>query len=221
MLGFTGLWFLTHGCKWSSSYCTSSTWIYGSTGNWFETVCSCGEKMGSWTSGHHMFILSIFRLLLINPLPDLNMCFDWQSRAHPREIMTEVLKALRELNVCWKKIGHYNMKCRYFSGISDHAESMFNDSPHANHSVSDESAIVESDNVSGKESSTIKFEIQVSSHALRFYIVARISCVPQFDALGKVMKCGLRSVDKYIYVNQFTVCLILLVQVMSLFEFYE
>ncbi|CAL9196629.1 unnamed protein product [Musa hybrid cultivar] len=84
-----------------------------------------------------------------------------QSRAHPREIMTEVLKALRELNVCWKKIGHYNMKCRYFSGISDHAESMFNDSLHANDSVSDESAIVESDNVSGKEFSTIKFEIQL------------------------------------------------------------
>nr|AGE44293.1 SNF1-related protein kinase catalytic subunit alpha KIN10-2 [Musa AB Group] len=84
-----------------------------------------------------------------------------QSRAHPREIMTEVLKALRELNVCWKKIGHYNMKCRYFSGISDHAESMSNDSPHANHSVSDESAIVVSDNVSGRESSTIKFEIQL------------------------------------------------------------
>ncbi|KAJ0905567.1 putative non-specific serine/threonine protein kinase [Helianthus annuus] len=30
-------------------------------------------------------------------------------RAHPREIMTEVLKALQELNVCWKKISHYNM----------------------------------------------------------------------------------------------------------------
>ncbi|GFY82963.1 SNF1 kinase homolog 10 [Actinidia rufa] len=36
-----------------------------------------------------------------------------QSQAHPREIMTEVLKALQELNVCWKKIGHYNMKCRW------------------------------------------------------------------------------------------------------------
>lgn len=36
-----------------------------------------------------------------------------QSRAHPREIMTEVLKALQELAVCWKKIGQYNMKCRW------------------------------------------------------------------------------------------------------------
>ncbi|GKE67337.1 SNF1-related protein kinase catalytic subunit alpha KIN10-like protein, partial [Tanacetum coccineum] len=33
-----------------------------------------------------------------------------------REIMIEVLKALQELNVCWKKIGHYNMKCRWDPG---------------------------------------------------------------------------------------------------------
>ncbi|GJS85896.1 monocopper oxidase-like protein SKU5 [Tanacetum coccineum] len=39
-----------------------------------------------------------------------------KSRAHPREIMTEVLKALQELNVCWKKMGHYNMKCRWDPG---------------------------------------------------------------------------------------------------------
>ncbi|XP_042397569.1 SNF1-related protein kinase catalytic subunit alpha KIN10-like isoform X2 [Zingiber officinale] len=35
------------------------------------------------------------------------------SRAHPREIMTEVLKALRDLNVSWKNIGNYNIKCLY------------------------------------------------------------------------------------------------------------
>eukprot|EP00252_Welwitschia_mirabilis_P013557 TRINITY_DN297_c0_g1_i1.p1 TRINITY_DN297_c0_g1~~TRINITY_DN297_c0_g1_i1.p1 ORF type:complete len:513 (-),score=94.00 TRINITY_DN297_c0_g1_i1:271-1809(-) len=37
-----------------------------------------------------------------------------QSRAHPRDIMGEVLKALEALHVGWKKIGHYNMKCRWF-----------------------------------------------------------------------------------------------------------
>lgn len=68
--------------------------------------------------------------------------------------MTEVLKALQELNVRWKRIGHYNMKCCYIPGFSDHAESMLNNSPHANHSFSDECAIVESDNI-------VKFEIQV------------------------------------------------------------
>ncbi|WOL13397.1 SNF1-related protein kinase catalytic subunit alpha KIN10-3 [Canna indica] len=84
-----------------------------------------------------------------------------QSRAHPREIMTEVLKALQELNVCWKKIGHYNMKCRFIPGFSDHAEGMLNNSLHANNSFSDESSIVESDDVDGKETIIIKFEIQL------------------------------------------------------------
>ncbi|KAG6509180.1 hypothetical protein ZIOFF_034571 [Zingiber officinale] len=41
-----------------------------------------------------------------------------QTRAH-REIMTEVLKALRDLNVSWKKNGHYNIKCRYLTGRAD------------------------------------------------------------------------------------------------------
>ncbi|RZS04181.1 hypothetical protein BHM03_00034474 [Ensete ventricosum] len=70
--------------------------------------------------------------------------------------------SLQELNVSWKKIGHYNLKCRYTSGISDHAESMLDNSLHANHSFSDESAIVESDDVAGKESSIVKFEIQIT-----------------------------------------------------------
>lgn len=86
--------------------------------------------------------------------------------------MTEVLKALQELNVCWKKIGHYNLKCRFIPGISDHAESMLDNSRHANHSFSDDSAIVESFNndVAGKESSTVKFEIQVSHFSLIFQV---------------------------------------------------
>nr|QSH71639.1 SNF1-related protein kinase [Hedychium coronarium] len=82
-----------------------------------------------------------------------------QSRAHPREIMIEVLKALQDLNVCWKKIGHYNMKCRYFPGFPT-TESMLNNSPRSNHSFIDESAIVEADEA-GRESAVVKFEIQL------------------------------------------------------------
>ncbi|KAJ7519019.1 hypothetical protein O6H91_20G019600 [Diphasiastrum complanatum] len=40
-----------------------------------------------------------------------------QSRSHPREIMTEVLKALQELDIAWKKLGHYNVKCLWFSPL--------------------------------------------------------------------------------------------------------
>ncbi|XP_052155621.1 serine/threonine protein kinase OSK1 [Oryza glaberrima] len=78
-----------------------------------------------------------------------------QSRAHPREIITEVLKALQELNVCWKKIGHYNMKCRWSPGFPSH-ESMM----HNNHGFGAESAIIETDE-SEKSTHTVKFEIQL------------------------------------------------------------
>uniref|UniRef100_A0A9I9DQS5 transketolase n=1 Tax=Cucumis melo TaxID=3656 RepID=A0A9I9DQS5_CUCME len=82
-----------------------------------------------------------------------------QSRAHPREIMTEVLKALRELNVAWKKIGHYNMKCRWLPGIPGHHEGMINNPVHSNHYFGDESTIIENDGVV-KSPNVIKFEVQ-------------------------------------------------------------
>lgn len=82
----------------------------------------------------------------------------WQSRAQPRQIMTEVLKALQELNVCWKKIGHYNMKCRWIPGIPGHHEGMVNNPVHSNHFFGDEPAIVENDGVSRN---VVKFEVQV------------------------------------------------------------
>ncbi|KAK7394459.1 hypothetical protein VNO78_14987 [Psophocarpus tetragonolobus] len=82
-----------------------------------------------------------------------------QSRAHPREIMTEVLKALQELNVCWKKIGHYNMKCRWVAGIPGHHEGMVNNNVHSNHYFGDDSNIIENDAIS--TSNVVKFEVQL------------------------------------------------------------
>ncbi|KDP27185.1 hypothetical protein JCGZ_19884 [Jatropha curcas] len=82
-----------------------------------------------------------------------------QSRAHPREIMTEVLKALQELNVCWKKIGHYNMKCRWIPGIPGHHEGIVNDPVH-NNFFGDESSIIENDGVI-KSPNVVKFEVQL------------------------------------------------------------
>ncbi|KAK4833849.1 hypothetical protein QYF36_012316 [Acer negundo] len=83
-----------------------------------------------------------------------------QSRAHPREIMTEVLKALQELNVGWKKIGHYNMKCRWIPGIPGHHEGMANNPVHSNHYFGDESTIIENDGAI-KSPNVVKFEVQL------------------------------------------------------------
>ncbi|KAL5149994.1 SNF1-related protein kinase catalytic subunit alpha KIN10 [Glycine soja] len=82
-----------------------------------------------------------------------------QSRAQPREIMTEVLKALQELNVCWKKIGHYNMKCRWVAGTAGHHEGMINNSLHSNHYFGNDSGIIENEAVS--KSNVVKFEVQL------------------------------------------------------------
>ncbi|ONK79804.1 uncharacterized protein A4U43_C01F10240 [Asparagus officinalis] len=84
-----------------------------------------------------------------------------QSRAHPREIMTEVLKALQDLNVCWKKIGHYNMKCRWLPACNGNSNGMLNSPMHANHGFGDESTIVESDDAIGKSANAVKFEVQL------------------------------------------------------------
>ncbi|KAA8530399.1 hypothetical protein F0562_005108 [Nyssa sinensis] len=83
-----------------------------------------------------------------------------QSRAHPREIMTEVLKALQELNVCWKKVGHYNMKCRWIPGSPGHHEGMINNPMHSNHYFGDEPTIIENDGVT-RSPNVVKFEVQL------------------------------------------------------------
>ncbi|KAL9391817.1 hypothetical protein Peur_015737 [Populus x canadensis] len=83
-----------------------------------------------------------------------------QSRAHPREIMTEVLKALQELNVSWKKIGQYNMKCRWIPGTPGHHEGMVNDPVHTNHFFGDEPTIIENDGVTNSPN-VVKFEVQL------------------------------------------------------------
>ena len=77
--------------------------------------------------------------------------------------MNEVLKALQELNVCWKKIGHYNMKCRWVPGFSDGQNTMGNDQIH----FRDESSIIE-DDCAMTSLTVIKFELQVTPTSLIF-----------------------------------------------------
>lgn len=70
--------------------------------------------------------------------------------------MTEVLKALQELKVYWKKIGHYNMKCRWAPG---HREG---NSMHGTNYFGDESAIVENE-ANTATPNVVKFEVQVTN----------------------------------------------------------
>jgi 5'-AMP-activated protein kinase catalytic alpha subunit len=104
-----------------------------------------------------------------------------QSHAHPREIMNEVLKALQELNVCWKKIGHYNMKCRWVPGLADGQNTMVNNQLH----FRDESSIIE-DDCAMTSPTVIKFELQVTINShIHLY---------QQHSLEKINNCLVRFV---------------------------
>ncbi|XP_068662712.1 SNF1-related protein kinase catalytic subunit alpha KIN10-like isoform X2 [Aristolochia californica] len=74
-----------------------------------------------------------------------------QSQAPPCEIMTEVLKALQSLNVCWKKIGHYTMKCKWLRQIPLHNGQI----------LKDEAAVFEDSKPCILSNTTVKFEIQL------------------------------------------------------------
>ena len=73
--------------------------------------------------------------------------------------MTEVLKALQELNVYWKKIGHYNMKCRWSPPGFPGQENM----NHTNYNFSAEP--IETDDL-GDKLNLIKFELQVNCKSI-------------------------------------------------------
>ncbi|KAI8543303.1 hypothetical protein RHMOL_Rhmol08G0206100 [Rhododendron molle] len=79
-----------------------------------------------------------------------------QSPAPPREIMTQVLLALQAMNVCWKKIGHYNIKCRWFH-VFHNPEGMNNHHSPDSDYITDESAIIHDD---FRAQSVVKFEMQ-------------------------------------------------------------
>jgi hypothetical protein len=70
--------------------------------------------------------------------------------------MIEVLKSLEELNVCWKKNGHYNMKCMWCPGFPQVSDML-----DANHNFVDDSTIMDNGDVNGRLPIGIKFEIQV------------------------------------------------------------
>lgn len=99
-----------------------------------------------------------------------------QSRAHPHEIMIVVLRALQELTVCWKKIGDYNMKCRWIPGtLEPHKGKAMavNDHPVHNSDLLAQPSIVEKDAIMNPPN-VVKFEVQVNALIL---LVFAFKCI--------------------------------------------
>lgn len=82
-----------------------------------------------------------------------------QTTAQPRHIMNQVLGVLQELNVRWKKIGHYNMKCLWLHTVRG------SDSLGTNH-VNDLNYLANDTTMTAnaiQPQITVKFEMQVFS----------------------------------------------------------
>ncbi|XP_073270565.1 SNF1-related protein kinase catalytic subunit alpha KIN10-like isoform X2 [Primulina huaijiensis] len=80
-----------------------------------------------------------------------------QSPAHPREIMTQILGALQGLNVRWKKVGLYNMKCILVHTLQDSKNTATNN--HVNNHYIDNVTSVNANVLMPQ--SVVKFEIQL------------------------------------------------------------
>lgn len=80
----------------------------------------------------------------------------FQFGLQPHHIMVEVLNALRQLNVCWKKIGHYNIKCMWSQG--GQVQDLTKNCQHNGLHLGNEPATIQTNEVS---QNTVKFELQV------------------------------------------------------------
>ncbi|XP_071692526.1 SNF1-related protein kinase catalytic subunit alpha KIN10-like isoform X2 [Rutidosis leptorrhynchoides] len=79
-----------------------------------------------------------------------------QIPANPRDIMTRVLQLLRDLNVCWKKIGVYNIKCRWVYSAVQAEPITTQQQLYENHYINSE---ITSNDI--RTQNVVKFEIQV------------------------------------------------------------
>ncbi|KAG8372175.1 hypothetical protein BUALT_Bualt12G0039100 [Buddleja alternifolia] len=80
-----------------------------------------------------------------------NWTLGFKSQASPRETMSGVLNVFRSLNVKWKRIGHYNMKCLWLP-------------PPSRYSISTTEIPIRS-------SDAVKFEVQLYKASAEFYVL--------------------------------------------------
>lgn len=95
----------------------------------------------------------------------------FQSTAHPHEIMKEVVAALCELRVCWKNIGHYNMRCKWQAGSRGNSGYFVSNPLHFDHRSNNDFVIVEKNNGPANQFNVVKFEIQLYKTADEKYLL--------------------------------------------------
>lgn len=105
-------------------------------------------------------MLSCSSVLAIN---DIKFCP--QSTASPHDTMIDVLKVFESLNVRWKKIGNYNMRCLLLSQFSTYSKpATVMDGPPIKDIYGNELIITRLSSKTLKSHDAVKFEIQVISY---------------------------------------------------------
>lgn len=104
----------------------------------------------NWTLGFKVTLVTEV-VILFYQVSKLIAFSDNQSQASPHETMLDVLKVFHNLNVRWKKIGHYNMKCLWLPPLSRYP--------------------VSSAAVPIRDGDAIKFETQVNYHILPPFLI--------------------------------------------------
>ncbi|XP_057486783.1 SNF1-related protein kinase catalytic subunit alpha KIN10-like [Actinidia eriantha] len=96
----------------------------------------------------------------------------FQSQASPRETMTDVLKILHKLNVRWKEIGHYNMKCLWLPLFSSRPNDTLYDSPtQLNYNDDLDLSISCPSRVGVRLQNAVRFEIQLYKASEESYLL--------------------------------------------------
>ncbi|RVX05021.1 SNF1-related protein kinase catalytic subunit alpha KIN10 [Vitis vinifera] len=84
-----------------------------------------------------------------------------KSQARPIETMTTVLKVFERLNVKWKKIGPYNMKCLWIPPLAAYPKLTVGNDPAQDHIYSVDPSIMAMNKRAIRSQNAVKFEIQV------------------------------------------------------------
>ena len=87
--------------------------------------------------------------------------------------MTTVLKVFERLNVKWKKIGSYNMKCLWIPPSAAYPKSTVGNDPAKEHIYGVDSSILAVNRRAIKSQNAVKFEIQVRLCSERIYQQSR------------------------------------------------
>ncbi|PPR93120.1 hypothetical protein GOBAR_AA27551 [Gossypium barbadense] len=122
--------------------------------NPIEAAAPCvGHSLPGYTDNQAMDLRS----------PERKWALGLQLEGQPFQIMIEVLKALQAINVRWKNIGHYNMKCRWLPSFIPGLNN--------NHYFGDdESAVIENSGVT-KSPNVVKFQLQLYKTEEEKYVV--------------------------------------------------